>query len=153
MVADFTTTLGFEVVTSRGKSTTSTRPIALDDRLVAVLERQRRQQEADRAAAADYIETDLVVTAAQGGACHPQSLSRMLAQASVVAGLPRLTAHGLRHTSATLMLDAGVHPKVASERLGHADPSLFLAFYSHVTPTMQTEAAALVGATLFRHAE
>jgi len=47
------------------------------------------------------------------------------------------------------MLAEGVQPKVAAERLGHADPSLFMALYSHVTPTMQREAAAKVGATLF----
>jgi len=47
------------------------------------------------------------------------------------------------------MLDSGVHPKVAAERLGHADPSLFLALYSHVTPTMQRDAAERLGVALF----
>jgi len=63
--------------------------------------------------------------------------------------LPRLTAHGLRHTSATLMLANGVPPKVAAERLGHADATLFTNLYSHVTPTMQREAADKIGAALF----
>ena len=66
------------------------------------------------------------------------------------AGLPRLTAHGLRHTSATLMLDAGVAPKVAAARLGHADPVLFLCLYSHVTPTMSRDEARAIGDSLFR---
>lgn len=44
-------------------------------------------------------------------------------------------------TSATLMLASGVPPKVAAERLGHADATLFTNLYSHVTPTMQREAA------------
>jgi integrase len=73
----------------------------------------------------------------------------MLARASEEAGLPRLTAHGLRHTSATLMLDSGVTPKVAAERLGLADASLFMNFYSHVTLTMQSNAADKLGAALF----
>ena len=63
--------------------------------------------------------------------------------------LPRLTAHGLRHTSATLMLASGVPPKVAAERLGHADATLFTNLYSHVTPTMQREAADRIGQALF----
>jgi integrase len=61
-----------------------------------------------------------------GGPCHPQYLSRLLSRITEELGLPRLSAHGLRHTSATLMLANGVAPMVAAERLGHSDPSLFL---------------------------
>jgi integrase len=50
---------------------------------------------------------------------------------------------------ATLMLANGVAPKVAAERLGHSDPSLFMNLYSHVTPSMQREAADKIGAALF----
>jgi integrase len=55
----------------------------------------------------------------------------------------------LRHTSATLMLSIGVPPKVAAERLGHADPTLLTNLYSHVTPTMQRKAAFKIGVALF----
>jgi integrase len=47
------------------------------------------------------------------------------------------------------MLASGVPPKVAAERLGHADATLFTSLYSHVTPTMQREAADRLGAALF----
>jgi integrase len=47
------------------------------------------------------------------------------------------------------MLATGVPPKVAAERLGHADPTLFANLYSHVTPTMQRDAAAKIGGALF----
>ena len=47
------------------------------------------------------------------------------------------------------MLASGVPPKVAAERLGHADPTLFTNLYSHVTPTMQREAADRIGSLLF----
>ena len=57
------------------------------------------------------------------------------------AGLPDIRFHDLRHTSATLMLQQGVHPKVVQERLGHSDISLTLNTYSHVVPGMQEEAA------------
>jgi integrase len=76
-------------------------------------------------------------------------LSRLLGRYTAELRLPRLTAHGLRHTSATLMLASGVAPRVAAERLGHADPALFTNLYSHVTPTMQREAADKIGAALF----
>ena len=42
---------------------------------------------------------------------------------------------------ATLMLKAGVNPKVVPERLGHANISITLDIYSHVLPGMQEEAA------------
>jgi integrase len=57
------------------------------------------------------------------------------------AGLPHIRFHDLRHTAATLMLRAGVHPKVVSERLGHATVSITLDTYSHVLPDLQRDAA------------
>jgi integrase len=49
--------------------------------------------------------------------------------------------HDLRHTHAVLLLMAAVHPKIVSERLGHATVSITLDVYSHAVPSMQTEAA------------
>ena len=63
--------------------------------------------------------------------------------------LPAITLHDLRHTSASLALAAGVHPKVVSERLGHANISITLDLYSHVIEDMQSEAAEQIGALLF----
>ena len=63
--------------------------------------------------------------------------------------LPTITLHDLRHTSATLALAAGVHPKVVSERLGHANIGITLDLYSHVIEDMQSEAAEQIGALLF----
>lgn len=57
------------------------------------------------------------------------------------AGLPHLPFHALRHTMATLLLSANVHPKVVQERLGHSSVKLTLDTYSHVVPTLQKEAA------------
>lgn len=59
-------------------------------------------------------------------------------------GLPPLRLHDLRHTNATLLLEAGVHPKVVQERLGHASVTLTLDRYSHVTPTLGQAAATLL---------
>jgi site-specific recombinase XerD len=63
------------------------------------------------------------------------------------------TADGfyLRHSHATQLLSAGVHPKVAQERLGHATITTTLDLYSHVTETMQSDAAERLDA-LFRTA-
>jgi integrase len=115
---------------------------------VTALKRQRDVQRFE-SRRDGYEASDYVFTKPAGGHYHPQVLSKRLARESEEAGLPRLTAHRLRHTSATLMLDSGVAAKVAAERLGHADPNLFMNLYSHVTPTMQSDAAAKLGAALF----
>lgn len=59
-------------------------------------------------------------------------------------GLPYLRPHDLRHLNATLLLEAGVHPRVVQERLGHANVSVTLDVYSHVTPTLGRAAAQLL---------
>ena len=56
--------------------------------------------------------------------------------------MPGLRIHDLRHAHATLMPSQGVHPKVVSERLGHAFVNITLDTYSHVLPGLQEAAAA-----------
>ena len=52
--------------------------------------------------------------------------------------------HALRHTHATLLLAAGVNPKVVQERLGHAKIEMTLGPYGHVLPTMQQAAVRAI---------
>ncbi len=148
-ITDFAATEGYDLVPSMGKSRDAVRTVDLDDGLVRVLHLQRNIQAKEKLAASAWEESEYVFTKQSGGCYHPQWLSQRLGVYSRELGLPRLTAHGLRHTCATLMLAAGVPPKVAAERLGHADATLFTNLYSHVTPTMQREAAELIGNQLF----
>ena len=60
---------------------------------------------------------------------------------AAAAKLPKLSLHSLRHTHATLALRAGVHPKVVSERLGHATVAFTLDTYTDALPDMQETAA------------
>ena len=46
------------------------------------------------------------------------------------------------------MLQAGIHPKIVSERLGHASVAITLDTYSHVLPGLQASAAAAIDALL-----
>jgi integrase len=85
----------------------------------------------------------LVCARADGSVMRPSSLSHEFAKiAGLVPGVPRVRFHDLRHSHATELLLAGVHPKVAQERLGHSSISVTLDLYSHVTETMQEDAAA-----------
>lgn len=63
-----------------------------------------------------------------------------------------LNLYSLRHSCATLLLSAGVNPKIVSERLGHSSIVLTLDVYSHVLPSMQQTAAEKLESLLFRRA-
>ena len=62
--------------------------------------------------------------------------------------LPSIRFNDSRHTVATLLLGEGVHPKVVSDLLGDSSVQLTLDTYSHVTPTMQQEAAKTMDSIL-----
>jgi integrase len=63
-------------------------------------------------------------------------------------GMPRIRFHDLRHTHATHSLQAGIHPKVVCERLGHASVAMTLDLYSHCMPSLQREAAEVVASLI-----
>ncbi len=64
------------------------------------------------------------------------------------AGLPRIRLHDVRHSYATVSLDAGVNPKIVSERIGHASLAFTLQTYTHRSEGRDRDAAAAV-ASLF----
>ncbi|NPV79266.1 MAG: site-specific integrase [Firmicutes bacterium] len=76
---------------------------------------------------------------------------REFAQLIEASGVKKIRFHNLRHTCATLLLARGMHPKIVQERLGHSNISMTLDRYSHVTPTMQREAAQVMGDILNIH--
>ena len=80
---------------------------------------------------------------------HPERLSKLFTVSVRDTDLPRIRFHDLRHTHATLALQAGVHPKIVSERLGHGDVGVTLNVYSHTIPALEEEAAARVAALVF----
>ena len=85
-----------------------------------------------------------VYTREDGEPMQPRSLTRAWQSAAGKINLPRVRFHDLRHAHATHLLSNGVHPKVASERLGHSRVGITLDLYSHVLPGMQEDAAARV---------
>jgi integrase len=122
------------------------RTVALSATVVAELKAHRVQQAQELLKVGKRLsDDDFVVAQADGSPLQPHSLGqewvRFLSSSST---LPRIRFHDLRHAHATHLLASGVHPKVASERLGHSKVGITLDLYSHVLPNMQTDAAALV---------
>jgi integrase len=139
-----------EVVVSEPKTAKGRRVIALDPGTVEVLKAQAaRQLDEQDAGNEAWVDSGLVFTQETGLALDPESVSRYFRQAVKKSMLPQIRLHDLRHTHATLALQAGVHPKVVSERLGHATISITLDTYSHAIPAMQEEAAALIAELVF----
>ncbi len=139
-----------EVVVSAPKTAKGRRVIAVDPGTVEVLKRQAaRQLDEQLDQGVTWVETGLVFTRENGEALDPESVSRYFRQAVKQSMLPQIRLHDLRHTHATLALQAGVHPKVVSERLGHATIAITLDTYSHAIPAMQEEAAALIAGLVF----
>ncbi len=124
------------------KTAKGRRPVALPPSVVEVLQRHRAAQIEDRLKiGAAWQDSGLVFTTTVGGPIDPSNLSRRFGKLVAAAGVPRIRFHDLRHTHASLMLQRGVHPKIVSERLGHATVGITLDTYSHVLPGLQAEAA------------
>jgi integrase len=93
-------------------------------------------------------EDHFVCTHADGRMMQPTWITHEWIALISETGLPRIRFHDLRHAHATHMLAGGIHPKIASERLGHSKVGITLDLYSHVMPGMQENAAAQVDAAL-----
>jgi integrase len=134
------------VATGRGlqfaepKTRRSRRAVALPAIARAPLQHQRTDQDRRRGEAKHWSDLDLVIDRGDGEPVNPDTLSSRWRQFLARSGLPHVRFHDLRHAYATLVLLKGVHPKVVSERLGHASVGITLDLYSHVLPSMQQDA-------------
>ena len=121
------------------------RTVAMSDTVTAELRAHRvAQAEGLLSLGVRLSEDTFVVAQADGSPLQPNSLSHEWVRQIGKIALPRIRYHDLRHAHATHLLLSGVHPKVASERLGHSKVGITLDLYSHVLPGMQEDAAARV---------
>lgn len=150
IVRSLTVVGGYEVHFSEPKTARGRRMIALDPSTIAALREHRERQMLERSLMGEaYVDDDLAFCREDGTPLHPDAFSDAFWRHAKAARLPRIRFHDLRHTHATLALAAGVHPKVVSERLGHASITITLDTYSHAIPAMQETAAALVASLVF----
>ena len=75
---------------------------------------------------------------------EPRDLLGCVPAASQASWTAPRHLHTFRHTAATLLLAEGEHPKVVQELLGHAQVSITLDRYSHMTPRLMSNTAALM---------
>ncbi len=141
---------GKGIVFEEPKNDRSRRTLALPQQLTDALRKHRETQDLDRlVAGSEWEECDLVFAQANGHPIDKHSDYDYWCQLLKDAGVRHIRLHDGRHTAATLLLTAGVHPRVVMELLGHSQMRTTTDIYSHVMPALAQEAADRMGATLW----
>ncbi len=131
------------------KTRGSRRTVDLPGLIVEELRRHKVEQAEQKLSLGPaYQDHDLVFPEPDGRPWAPDRFTSAFSALVCRAGMKGLRLHDLRHTHATQLLSQGVHPKIVSERLGHATVAITLDTYSHVLPGMQEEAAQKIDASL-----
>lgn len=125
------------LVITEPKTAKGRRKITLPHFLIDLLKRHRAQQlEARWKAGATWHEQDIVFPTNVGTFMYPTLLSELFQRLLKDASLPHMRFHGLRHSTATILLAQGVDARVVQELLGHSHVSITLGIYGHVLPSM-----------------
>ena len=130
------------------KSENSRRQVAMTPQLANYLNEYRAERELRYCMMGRILSLDdFVFGDPAGQPIDPSVLSHNFGRIVKKAGLC-VRFHDLRHSCATLMLGAGVHPKIVQEMLGHSSIQITLDTYSHTVPGMQRAAAEQLGSLL-----
>ena len=133
---------GGEVTFKTPKTKRSSRTVALSPQTCIVLRRYLENQIAIRARLQTRLAKDaLVFSQLNGSPLRGNTIWKAWHTMLQRMGITGIRFHDIRHTMATLMLQAGIHPKIVQERLGHASIATTLDLYSHVSPGLQQAAA------------
>ncbi|HKG29551.1 MAG TPA: site-specific integrase [Thermomicrobiales bacterium] len=140
---------GWWKIGEHAKTSSSRRAIDLSPFTMAALRSWgARQAERRLAAGEHWQDMGLVFDRGNGHWINPNTVRNAFDRAVSTAKVTRITPHGMRHTMATLLLGAGVHPKIVQERLGHSSIQMTLDRYSHVSMSMQQQATEVLADVL-----
>lgn len=138
------TIVGGSVVEGTTKSSSGARTVLIGPDLIDALRVWRRAQNEDLMALGVRNRDGFVFTDEEGRPYWPQRITARFRQITDDCDLPRIGVHGLRHTQASLLIGAGISPKLVAARLGHSDPGFTLRQYSHVLAGADAEAVAVL---------
>ncbi len=125
-----------------------TRVIAIPGETVFALKAFQQAQRTRRVAHIDWRATDIVFDGGNGAFVPLTTLENRHRAICAAANVERIRLHDLRHTSATLMIEADVHPKIISDILGHSSIAITMDRYAHVSTELQRTATAKLGDVL-----
>jgi len=134
------------------KTAKSRRTVTLPGIGVSALQQHRTKQLRDiLATGSNYQRQDLIFPNSMGAPLFHERVRRRWRKLLHKAGLPQIRLYDTRHTHASLLLAAGVNPKVVSERLGHSSIVLTLNTYTHVIPELDQQAATTLETLILKH--
>lgn len=84
---------------------------------------------------------DRLFTKADGSPIYPNRVSKLWKEFVEEKGLPEITFHGLRHTSASYLISCGQDVTSVAKRLGHSNSNTTLTIYAHAFKKRDEEAA------------
>lgn len=139
---------GYEL--SAPKTNRSRRTVNLAGVAIDALQREQREQEDARSAAGSAWQdaSRLVFTDAIGRPLYPTAVHRAFRELLTASGLPFVPFHGLRHSTATALLSAGIPLRVVSDLLGHSGIAITADYYAHVEKDLRRDAADALDRTL-----
>lgn len=134
------------------KTKAGRRDITMPDDVVEGLRAYRREQlELRMQLGMGRLPDDaLLFTELDGRPRSLYAVSRAWSDFAESIGIPDVTFHGLRHTHASQLIDAGVDIVTISKRMGHAKPDITLRIYAHLFKKDDSQAAAAINAALNR---
>ena len=143
--------VGTELITKSPKTRSGIRTLEIPSSLLdKLIQLHRHYLECKLRLGADFHDGDYVVCKENGEPYKPDSYSLKYRRFIKAHGLKHIRFHDLRHTNATLMLSQGISPKVAQQRLGHADFSTTMNIYSHVLESVDKQAADTIDKAIFK---
>ena len=139
-----------KVSTKAPKSAAGKRSITVGSSILSELKLARAQYNSNKLAmGAGFTDSGLVVCQLDGKPFRPESMTQKWERFVQKHGLKHIRFHDLRHSCATMMVEAGIDFKTIQTRIGHANISTTMDVYAHCTPAMDQKAADKVDDLLF----
>ena len=142
------------IITKSPKNTSSERLISLPDSMIELLKQYKAHQNARRLSLGNKwegvkdekeAEQDRLFTTWNGRPMYPHSFAHWTKKYCAKNDLPGITPHGLRHLSATILINSGISLKNISARLGHNRTSTTADIYAHFLKSTDRAAADKLG--------
>ena len=139
-----------ETVITTPKTESSKRVLKASDNILKIFKQEKEKQKKFRDFMEDaYQDNDLIFCYEDGSIFSINAVNHLFTKLLITAGLPHIRFHDLRHTYATLLLNRGIHMKVAQSILGHSSIKTTMDIYSHSNENMQKEAVKEINSIIF----
>jgi integrase len=126
------------------KTNSSVRNIKVGESLIKELKEWKvHQNKLKMALRKSYQDEDLIFTTQKGKPIYPRTMTFEFNKAIEESGVTKIRFHDLRHTHATICLEAGMSLKEVQERLGHSSIKTTGDVYAHVTENMKEKSVEL----------